>query len=148
MENKRRNNNESGLTLIEILASLVILGIVFVAFMTIFPQMTLFNNRTETKLETMNEARIVLEEYRSKSISFTPIGTCPNDNWSNLQYTGSPGEHKVNKNRSVFIEIKNCPDVEPAKKNVAGVVQLHQIHIEIREKDKLSSESFGYVKVE
>lgn len=50
-------NNEKGLTLVEVLASLVILGILFVGIMTIFPQMTLFNEKTEAKLDTMNLAR-------------------------------------------------------------------------------------------
>ena len=51
-----RCKGESGLTLVEVLAALVILGIVFIGFMMIFPQMTMFNKRTETKLETMNLA--------------------------------------------------------------------------------------------
>ena len=49
--------NEKGLTLVEVLAAVVILSIVFVGIMTIFPQMTLFNNKTEAKLDTMNLAR-------------------------------------------------------------------------------------------
>ncbi|MFC7364702.1 MULTISPECIES: type IV pilus modification PilV family protein [Bhargavaea] len=49
--------DEKGLTLVEILATLVILGIVFIGIMTLFPQMTLFNERTEVKLDTMNVAR-------------------------------------------------------------------------------------------
>lgn len=52
-----RCKGESGLTLVEVLAALVILSIVFIGFMMIFPQMTLFNKKTETKLETMNFAR-------------------------------------------------------------------------------------------
>ena len=48
---------QQGLTLVEVLAALVILGIVFVGIMTVFPQMTLFNNKTEAKLDTMNLAR-------------------------------------------------------------------------------------------
>lgn len=51
------NSNEKGLTLVEVLAALVILGILFVGIMTIFPQMTLFNEKTEAKLDTMNLAR-------------------------------------------------------------------------------------------
>lgn len=49
--------SQQGLTLVEVLAALVILGIVFVGIMTVFPQMTLFNNKTEAKLDTMNLAR-------------------------------------------------------------------------------------------
>ena len=54
---KCSGNNEKGLTLVEVLAALVILGILFVGIMTIFPQMTLFNEKTEAKLDTMNLAR-------------------------------------------------------------------------------------------
>ncbi|KZE39991.1 hypothetical protein AV656_01555 [Bhargavaea cecembensis] len=57
MNRFRQNWNEKGLTLVEILATLVILGIVFIGIMTLFPQMTLFNERTEVKLDTMNVAR-------------------------------------------------------------------------------------------
>lgn len=49
-----RAKDEKGMTLVEVLAALVILGIVFVGFMTIFPQMSNFNSKTEAKLETMN----------------------------------------------------------------------------------------------
>lgn len=48
---------QDGLTLIEVLAALVILGILFVGIMSVFPQMTLFNVKTEAKLDTMNLAR-------------------------------------------------------------------------------------------
>lgn len=54
---KCSGSNEKGLTLVEVLAALVILGILFVGIMTIFPQMTLFNDKTEAKLDTMNLAR-------------------------------------------------------------------------------------------
>ena len=57
--------NEKGMTLVEILAALVILGIVFVGFMTIFPQMTNFNEKTESKLETMNLAQNEVRYFRS-----------------------------------------------------------------------------------
>lgn len=54
--------NDKGLTLVEVLAAVVILGILFVGIMSIFPQMTLFNAKTETKLDTMNLARQEMAE--------------------------------------------------------------------------------------
>lgn len=60
--------NEKGLTLVEVLAALVILGIVFVGIMTIFPQMTLFNAKTETKLDTMNLARQEMAKITDASL--------------------------------------------------------------------------------
>ncbi|MCP2035080.1 prepilin-type N-terminal cleavage/methylation domain-containing protein [Planomicrobium sp. HSC-17F08] len=53
----KKFSNEKGLTLVEVLAALVILGILFTGIMAVFPQMTLFNNKTEAKLDTMNIAR-------------------------------------------------------------------------------------------
>ncbi|ETP68894.1 hypothetical protein G159_10060 [Planococcus glaciei CHR43] len=53
----KKYRNERGLTLVEVLAALVILGIIFTSIIAIFPQMTLFNNKTEAKLDTMNLAR-------------------------------------------------------------------------------------------
>ncbi|MGE6488273.1 type IV pilus modification PilV family protein [Paenisporosarcina sp. NPDC076898] len=56
-------SKQSGLTLVEVLAALVIMGIVFIGIMTVFPQMTLFNAKTETKLDTMNIARQEMSEF-------------------------------------------------------------------------------------
>lgn len=61
----RALKNEKGLTLIEVLAALVILSIVLVGIMTVFPQMTLFNAKTEAKLNTMNLAREEMERIVS-----------------------------------------------------------------------------------
>jgi len=58
---------QKGLTIVEVLAALVILGIVFIGFMTIFPQMTLVNEKTETKLDTMNLAREEMAKLTSAS---------------------------------------------------------------------------------
>lgn len=140
---KRKTTEESGLTLVEILASLVILGIVFVAFMTIFPQMTLFNSRTETKLETMNEARIVLEEYKNIKWKTSDLnGTrfvSENDWWRDDQY-GRP---------NVIVKIKKSPDEGPELKETLkpGVVRLHRLQVEIVKDNRISSESFGYIQV-
>ncbi|MFD1030484.1 type IV pilus modification PilV family protein [Metaplanococcus flavidus] len=60
------DSNEKGLTLVEVLAALVILGILFVGIMTIFPQMTLFNEKTGTKLDTMNLARQEMVEITTQ----------------------------------------------------------------------------------
>ena len=140
---KKKTSDESGLTLVEILASLVILGIVFVAFMTIFPQMTLFNSRTETKLETMNEARIILDDYqdikwKASDLSETSFSS-ENDWWIDDEF----------EKPHVLIRIKKSPEVGPKLGNPLkpGVVRLHRVQVQVLEKGKVSSESFGYIQV-
>lgn len=85
------NMNDRGMTLVEILAALVILGILFIGIMSIFPQMTLFNAKTETKLDTMNLARQEMAELAVAGNKRTD-GTVRFDvqfNWSNVLATGS-----------------------------------------------------------
>ena len=80
---KCSGSNEKGLTLVEVLAALVILGILFVGIMTIFPQMTLFNEKTEAKLDTMNLARqemaaITAQDKWKKDILIAPVDPVTN----------------------------------------------------------------------
>ena len=71
--------NEKGFTLVEILAALTILGIVFISFMTIFPQMSNMNERTETKLITMNLAKKELRELKNNPGKLSPDNLISND---------------------------------------------------------------------
>lgn len=74
----RAFKNEKGLSLVEVLAAIAILGIAFVGIMTIFPQMTIFNAKTETKLDTMNLAR---QEMANVILPATPPGAIDPDIW-------------------------------------------------------------------
>lgn len=135
---KSHKGNEKGMTLVEILAALVILGIVFIGFMTIFPQMTNFNEKTESKLETMNLARNKLDEIRDfgiPSVCDRQDDTCQIEEEEN--------------GYQISVEYKMDPD-EP-KGNVTGErqVTLHQVHIKYylpEQEDKPISETFGYVR--
>ena len=63
--------NQAGLTLIEVLAALVILGIVFIGIMTVFPQMSAFNGKTESKLDTMNLARQEMASFTKNDVIYS-----------------------------------------------------------------------------
>ncbi|MFS0689879.1 type II secretion system protein [Sporosarcina sp. 179-K 8C2 HS] len=127
--------NEKGMTLVEILAALVILGIVFIGFMTIFPLMTIFNEKTESKLETMNLARNKLNEIR-----YSGIPTICDINSEKCLIA------EEEKGYGVILEYTMEPDL---KGNGAGQVTLYQVYIKYFEpgqKDKPISETFGYVR--
>ncbi|MCG3089262.1 type IV pilus modification PilV family protein [Sporosarcina cyprini] len=137
MKRLRVHNNERGLTLVEILASLVILGIVFVGFMTVFPQMTNFNEKTGSKLETMNLARSKLDEIKDMGI---------------------PTKCKGIKDKCVIpdsiegyqlsIEYTMDPDLKK-EGEAAGQVALYQVHIKFfrpGHEENPVSETFGYVR--
>ncbi|SKA90868.1 MULTISPECIES: type II secretion system protein [Sporosarcina] len=143
-----KTNNEKGMTLVEILAALVILGIVFIGFMTIFPQMNNMNNRTETKLETMNLAKKVLADFREASPSLpTDYELMPtNANQVSERYTRS--------NKDYFIEVICSPREDSefnnqkcnnSENNPDRKTDLYKIHIEVKKEEKIVSESFGYI---
>lgn len=58
------NRNEKGITLIELLASIVILSIVIIGFFSFFPQSILLSTKVEDKLVGLNVAEEVLNEYK------------------------------------------------------------------------------------
>ena len=140
---------EKGLTLIEVLASLVILGIVFIGFMNIFPQMTVFNKKTETKLDTMNLARQEIVIIKSLGLELP---------FSSDQVT-SLGVPEVILNSSDTFEIKydkagyeyhvafsKNPDlgIEENTNNIA----LHKVHLQMFvDNNQLSSETYGYLEI-
>lgn len=59
--------NEQGLSLVEVIASILILSIVIIAFVTIFPQMKSSNENTANNLNAANIAKEFLIVFKSKS---------------------------------------------------------------------------------
>lgn len=136
--------DNGGLTLVEILAALVILGIVFVGFMTVFPQMTKFNEKTYSKLETMNLAREELS-----SISDLPDKSECDEFVNSICKIKKPSSNtKYN-----VLEIYNFSPESNILNNNPPLSDQHNLHhVEIKildvKKESLVSETFGYVKVD
>ncbi|MGN7388431.1 type II secretion system protein [Sporosarcina sp. SAFN-015] len=138
---KSHKRNEKGMTLVEILAALVILGIVFIGFMTIFPQMTNFNQKTGTKLSAMNEARVLLDNYRNSSYSLS-------DFTSENGYIDK-NETWIRTEKSEFGEVEYRVKKQAALPagDAEGELSLHEVNISIQKDGKVISETFGYVEV-
>ncbi|GKV70495.1 hypothetical protein NCCP2716_29930 [Sporosarcina sp. NCCP-2716] len=138
--------NEAGLTLVEILAALVILGIIFVSFMTIFPKMNHFNERTESKLVTMNLAKQELAELKESPSLLTSERKLKNST------TAEPYETYDFSQADYIVEV-DCYDTQPGSKpnytcsDPAKEPRLHRMHIRVKENGKVTSESFGYLEI-
>lgn len=166
-----KNNTQKGLTLVEVLAALVILGIVFVGFMTVFPQMTLFNAKTETKLDTMNLAReemnkiVNIDEWNEVNIiNNSESKVILNPFYSTLVDTSDPNtwfEEQQNDDGSITVKeynrylLKNnlyndytfelLIYIEP---DLEGTISLHKTILRVRtSNEKVSSETYGYIEV-
>lgn len=139
---KKQFQNENGMTLVEILAALVILGIVFIGFMTVFPQMTAFNEKTGDKLETMNLAKKELAYWKRKEGAYSLSDF---DEYQQVMID----EDKV---RRFPGHVENSEidfyESEDLKGNFhEDSVWLHKIHIKILREGKIISETYGYIKV-
>ena len=136
--------NDRGMTLVEVLAALVILGIVFIGFMTMFPQMSLFNEKTGAKLETMNLAKRELASLEDisdlEAKVFPETGKLEND-IKRYEYNN---EEDANSVYRYIIDLY----VAAALDGEGQGVSLHKIHIKVLkdEDDKIISETFGFIK--
>lgn len=160
--------NEKGLSLVEVLAAVVILSIVFVGIMTIFPQMTLFNNKTETKLDTMNLARqeisLILGESawvgkRNSSDSdiyedFKTVlaADMPATGFSKVaQYPKFIRYEKVDDYRyeaDIYLECQDFleEDVNGMTCSNPNLTQLYKVHLKVYDGVRISSQTYSYIK--
>jgi len=141
--------NDRGMTLVEVLAALVILGIVFVGIMTIFPQMSLFNAKTEDKLKTMNLAKRELASLEDISDLSDKLKESvddiklkePGNNIKSYEYESEEDPNIVYR---YIIDFYVAADLDGKGQGVS----LHKIHIKVLKDDKKISETFGYIEVE
>ncbi|WP_424236796.1 PulJ/GspJ family protein [Bhargavaea ginsengi] len=64
-------SENKGFSLVEVLAAIVLLGIIFVIAASLFPQMAKMNAATETKQDTMADARMELTTLLGRSTDFS-----------------------------------------------------------------------------
>lgn len=109
--------NNSGFTLIEILASVVLLTVVLSMFLSIFPQMANTNNRTGDNLDAANVGKEVL--VKMKKMSYENITSKTNLPIDNTTYTNSTNNIQIKgtyvtnvENYNVEININKTHDVE------------------------------------
>lgn len=160
--------NDKGLSLVEVLAAVVILGILFIGIMSIFPQMTLFNAKTETKLDTMNLARqemahivgttgwVGKRDIADPSIyeNFTTVANvkmpaagyaeiAPNADF--IRYEKMDGYRYE---ADVYLACQ--PFLEESENSLKcsdpTLAQLHKVHLKVYEGSRMSSETYSYIK--
>lgn len=141
--------NNSGFTLIEILASVVLITVVLSMFLSIFPQMANMNNRTGDNLEAANVGKEVL--VKMKKLSYENITSKTNLPIANTTYTNSTSNIQINgtyvtnvKNYNVEININKTHDVEVN----SSTTRLRRFSIEIlddQNKNTLTT-TYGYLQ--
>lgn len=123
MERLNIFRNEKGLTLVEVLAALTIIGIIVVGLLFIFPQMTKFNDKTNSKLEAMNLAKMELYELQSHPSKIEA---------GNLTYSKDGYLFEVTVQQDEATKMK--------------AIQLVQVHIVVKKDDRVTSETIGFIQ--
>ncbi|MCU9614025.1 type II secretion system GspH family protein [Caldibacillus lycopersici] len=142
---RKKMLNQQGVTLLEILVSIVILSIILVSMMYIFPQMGFINQKNQEKTQAINTAKEILVEWQRKEeiISFLAKPTLHKkpdylSERTNDYYAAFPkGDWQV----AITIAKQSDINTNPTK--------AHQIHVQLYGGNhSVVSESYGYILVE
>lgn len=136
----RIKNNEDGLTLIEILVSIVLLSIIFLSIVKFFPQMGFFNKENENKSIAINYAKNVLKQWQSsddvvnflKSPATVVLPGYDHQDSNYYYFKTKQGEFDVNIKLKINSDLNSNP------------IKTHLIDIQLR-KGNVVSETYGYI---
>ncbi|MFC4800979.1 prepilin-type N-terminal cleavage/methylation domain-containing protein [Neobacillus sp. GCM10023253] len=147
--------NEKGLTLLEVLISIVLLSMVLLTTMSFFPQMGLVNKQNEEKTQAINSAKEVLINWQESTVvktylasdnqtaGFTPAYVDEKVNYtffSSTKYTGYYYFETTKNNYNAQIKIKKSPNKS------SSISYVHQIIVQlINKRGNVVAETFGYV---
>ena len=143
--------NRNGFTLIEILASIVLLTIVISMFLSIFPQMGNMNHRNGENLDAANVSKELLVSIKKNNYNKVSLGTSlplavesVNPLKKDIIIIGNYKHFKVRLNLTIAEEETDI-----------GKVPLHRVKIEIFDKNQtvlidnkvnVLSTTYGYIK--
>lgn len=148
--------NEKGVTLIELLTSIVILSIILLSFMTFFTNSFQYNAISSDKMKATNIAREVQEDFKVNpeknlelknliTFSKTSTGTTiPKSSYPKLNLTEDIIKSSEvltlklmsqNFHVEVLVDTKNDPNLHSS---------LAKIHVKVKKGTKIVSEAFTY----
>lgn len=140
--------NTKGLTLIEVLASIVLLSIVIISFLPLFPQISLMNTKTEDNLQAANVGKELLVELRNYKYSeFKPrveqlisaietVGPVS----ETKQYTGQYKSADAKVTYDIIITLYTSPSVK------GSIQTIYKFKIEVLQNNNILTTTYGYTK--
>jgi prepilin-type N-terminal cleavage/methylation domain-containing protein len=146
---------ESGFTLVEVLASIVILGIILTTFFGFFSQSLLFSSKNEEDLQAINLARktlVVLQQLKKVNLSGDTLLLQATSEFSIEEEIPHVYFIEDKNNKKYYIEAKDISrnfsksqQLEITKQSIIPVqVRIYQGYP--YSEDTLLSETFGYIK--
>ncbi|MBT2644690.1 prepilin-type N-terminal cleavage/methylation domain-containing protein [Bacillus sp. ISL-41] len=139
-------SNEKGLTLLEVLLSMVILSIILVSIMSFFPQVNMLNAKNESKSNGIQAAKELLITWKGSNEAKIYLKN-PDEMNRPAEYAGEDQEYYFFKTTIHGyigdIQIKKIPDL------VSGPGKPHYIYIKIADNHNGNiSDTYGYIIVD
>lgn len=135
---KNKSMDSHGFTLIEIIASIAILGMVIAALLPIFPQIFSWTKSTENQLTASHLLGQVAADLQDLDIH--TIAVCPNAEQISAVALGEYATYQLN-NKTYNVHVDVCQTSEEKK---YGLIRAHFVI----EADGKKSESFTYIRGE
>jgi prepilin-type N-terminal cleavage/methylation domain-containing protein len=144
--------NEKGVTLIEVLVSMVLLSIIFISVMKFFPQMGSINKQNEDKTQAINIAKEILINWQESSevkwflvkkdqvTGFTSVDA--KVDYTNFHYDDDYYYFETSKDKyTVHIKVNKSPTTS------SKLSSVHSIGIKLFNKNgNVVTDTYGYVK--
>ncbi|WP_400242654.1 prepilin-type N-terminal cleavage/methylation domain-containing protein [Niallia sp. JL1B1071] len=150
---KRFIQNDKGISLIEILVSIVLLSILITSFLTFFPQVSSFNQKTDERLTSVTLAKNwLVQAQNNESILYKQLINLTENPSTSVNAGNLPLLTNINRNsdaielifkeNNYFIHLYLYYREEILK----GANTLYKIRIDVvDEQDKLNSNIYGYI---
>lgn len=154
--------NEKGITLLEVLISIVILTIILATVINFFPQMALSNINNVDRNQAINLAKGELIHWQNKITTNESLEQfkhhankreCSIDEENDCYFYHTDINNEEYKGKfDVEVEVWEVSDLEPDLSNSNEYwVSAHKIYVQIIEDDnnnKIISETYGYLLIE
>lgn len=137
--------NQKGLTLLEVLLSIVILMIILATFMKFFPQMGMMNKQNQEKQQAVYDAKEILLDWQGEGENLKKFLANPS-NGDLPGYTHSDATFYYFEDKwaeqNIEIKIKKTSDLN------TNPTKPFLVHIKLKNKrDNTISETYGYIVV-
>jgi len=153
--NLKITNNEKGISLVEVLASIVILTIILASILNFFPQMGQKNIQNENKQSAINLAKIELDKWKTNIESSSDFNTfLVNPTLHSYSFINSDDTVTYNSgSKSITIQTKstnpkfNVVVVISTESDLASTPKkAYQIQVKIYKGNNiLVSQTYGYI---
>lgn len=132
----KKKTHQSGFTLVEILASVVLLTVVISLFLTLVPQMFAMNDRTEDNLKATLVAKEVIAAIKQRDY----------DSQLNALLVSSPPKYDFTIDNDIKYKPYNIKVTINPTPDVSGTIQkLYRLTVDVKDKNgKILTTTYGY----